>query len=214
MTQTFTKLALLITTFALTWSPGDTQADIYQHIDSLAIKIRNNARQITRETVHYRHTPEYAVMVADSKRLYRLAQHIHDVTHFEGNLVHLTNDLNQLGHAFRHLENLFDRVERNAALGIGHIHCNTAHVRRLLDCIDDDIHQMRRDVAKLRRLVARSQAYYSPRPPTRLPYNGAGIDTRGCGYGGRNRVAPNSPGRSQFGFSIGGRNGGALHFRF
>ena len=84
------KLTLTLTMIAgLGALTPQASADIYDHIDNLAVRIQRKARQLTQETVHYRHTPRYRQLVAETEGLYRAASHIHDVTHFEGNLYHL-----------------------------------------------------------------------------------------------------------------------------
>lgn len=217
MTHQFTKLACLIAMTAVSAFATHANADEYSHIDRLAVKIRNNARRITRETVHYRHTREYAHMVSDANELYRLADHIHDVTHFEGNLRHLIMDLDQLDRMFHHLEGLFDQVEHNAAYGDGHVHGNTAHVKRLLNLIENDIHHMREDVNILRRRPViipppACQTIYNHNRPIRLPYNGYG----GRGHGGHGHgVHGGSHGRTAAGFGISiGRGNSRIQFNF
>lgn len=214
MTHQITKLASLIIMIAVTAVTSNANADEYAHIDRLAVKIRNSARRITKETIHYRHTPEYRHLVADSNTLYRLATHIHDVTHFEGNLTHLANDLDQLDRTFHHLERVFDRVEHAAAFGNGHVHGRTAHVKRLLNSIEDNIHHIREDVEILRRRLI------IVKPPcARVPYGGCGYGGqrnsgyRGYGNNGYDRTGSPGHGGYGFGFSIGGGNS-RIQFQF
>lgn len=218
MTHSITKLTSLFTLLVLTAATTQANADEYRHIDRLAVKIQNTSRQLLRETIHYRHTAEYRHMVADANELYRAAKHIHDVTHFEGNLTHLQIDLNKLDRSFHHVEEVFDRVEHDAAYGNGHVHGNTAHVKRLLKTIEDNIHHIQEDVASLRRRPIVTTPIYRPvyNPAPRSPYGGYGGyghgrnsghgygngRSSGHGYGG---YGSNSRyGGSGFGFSIGG----------
>ena len=135
-------------------SAGSAQADIYQHIDDLAVDIQAKSRLLARQSVHYRYTPQYRSIVMCTRKLYRLARHIHEVTHFQGNLVHLQADLQDLEFEFDALENLFDRTELYAARGCSRVAGNTAHVKELLNALEDCIHLMREDVDQL---VAESQ---------------------------------------------------------
>lgn len=152
---TITKLVSLLTLAIVGLVSAQANADQYDHIDRYALKIQNKTRILLSETVHYRHTPQYSQLVACTNELNRLATHIHDVTHFEGNLTHLRSDLRELDHEFHALEDLFDRVEVGASRGYGHIYGRTAHVKDLLNSIEDCIHHIQDDVDILARASAR-----------------------------------------------------------
>ncbi len=196
--KTITSVFTLLVMTAFT---AQVNADEYHHIDQLARKVQRQTRQLGNELRHYRHAPEYAHLVEDTNELSRLAKHIHDVTHFEGNLVHLQSDLDGLDRNFHHLEEVFDRVEHNAAFGHGHVHGNTKHVKRLLKSIEDSIHHISTDVQTLRRpVVFHRPVYTAPRPvyrPVYQPYGGHG----GHGHSRSNDFHNN---RGVIGFSIGG----------
>lgn len=150
MTRSTTKLATLFTvavvalTVALTISltASQAQADVYNQIDRRAQKIQRKTKTLLAETIHYRSTPQYLKLVQCTNELNRLATHIHEVTHFEGNLVRLRADLKALDAEFHSLEGLFDQVEESAAYGHGQIEGNTRHVKVLLNCIEDCIHDI------------------------------------------------------------------------
>lgn len=196
------SLGVLVVVLLSSLTTAQANADLYQHIDVLALRIQRTARKLLNETVHYRHTPEYRHLVADTQDILRLSTHIHDVTHFEGNLRHLEVDLAELDRQFHHLEAVFDRIEHNAAFGQGHIHGNTAHVKRLLNSIEGNIHHIQDDVRSLNRaLVVQRPVYTRPTlaqpgciyprvaPPVQVqrpPYSGYGghIPT-GRGHGSR-----------------------------
>ncbi|MDB4539811.1 hypothetical protein N9231_05265 [Saprospiraceae bacterium] len=146
----------------------------------------------------------------------RLAAHMHETAHHHGSLKHLAKDLAELDSSFHHFESTFARVEHNAAYGHGHVHGNTAHVRRLMRSIENDIHHLREDVNTLRRPV-----YVHPRPIRY--YNSSNYGT----YGHPNRYG-NSYGhnyrnyyRNNYGHSYGhgsgitlGGGNSQLTFRF
>ena len=105
----------------------------------------------------------------------------------------MESDLRELDRKFHHLESVFDRVEHDAEFyGDGRIRGNTAHVKRLLNSIADSIHQMRSDIADIRRRMSLGRGddfCHGPRPVYRPSYGLHG--SRGNVYGG-------------IGFTIGG----------
>ena len=118
---TLSKICAVLGIAVTTWSTT-AMADTYQHIDELALDIQKKSRQLISEARHYRHTPEYRHLVDDARDMYELAAHVHDLAHHHGSLAHLESDVAQLDAKFHHLESVFDRVERRAAHGHGHIH--------------------------------------------------------------------------------------------
>jgi hypothetical protein len=208
MTQLIKSITAVLTLVVATSFATQVNADEYRHIDQLAQKIQRYSKQLKNEVRHYRHTPEYNHLVNDVNNVYRLATHIHDVTHFEGNLFHLQSDLAELDREFHHLESVFDRIEHNAAYGNGHVHGSTAHVKRLLNNIEDSIHHITVDVQILRAPRVFHQPVYRPvyrqpvyqQPTCRVPtYNRPSHGGHG-GHGG-------------IGFSIGGGSS-KIHIRF
>ncbi|WP_372725041.1 hypothetical protein [Novipirellula sp.] len=168
--KTFASLALCLTAFCSTAS-----ADTYQHIDQLALQIAIQSNQIVGETSHYRHTPEYRHLLSDARDMARFADHIHELAHHRSSVSHLDRDLAQLDSKFHHLESLFDGIERRSAHGYGHVHGNTAHVRMLLNAIENNIHHLRDDIRTLRTPV-----YTSP-----YSSNWGGYTSRWGGYTAR-----------------------------
>ena len=202
--------------FAFTALATPALADTYHHIDQLALSIDRQAKELVRESCHYRHTPEYAHLVTDAREMSQLAEHLHEVAHHHGSLAHLIHDVEELDAKFHHLESLFDRIERRAAHGHGHVHGNTAHVRELLDVMADNIHHLQEDLDSLRRPIhTRRPVVSSPRTPFATPYGNTyggypsrgygGYGYGGYGYGGRhhgpNAYQPVPRGR---GITIGG----------
>ena len=236
----FTMLAMMLTVSALA---TQAKSDIYDHVDELALKIQRQTRSLLRETVHYRYTPEYRKIVSCTNELNRLATHIHDVSHFEGNLFHLKSDLRALDAEFHDLEALFDQVELNASRGYGTVIGCTAHVKRLLDSIEDSIHCLQDDVEELTRpirvvrrpvtpIYVPTRPVYAPTRPVYAPSRTIEFSyNRNIGYGNGNRGHGHSRGhgkghdrghghdrgrgcdRGGSGFSIGGGSS-QIHIRF
>ena len=151
---------LLLAAFAvvaLGISANTASANAYSHINSMAVKIRNKTKSLLRETEHYRYTPNYRHLVSDAAALRQLAEHTREVARDKGDLDHLAADVAEMDQTFHHLENLFDATEQSAAYNHGKIKGNTAHVKRLLEAIEDCIHHIQDDIATLR-----SQAYIAP----------------------------------------------------
>lgn len=184
-------------------------ADTYHHIDELALSIQRQSRELICETRHYRHTPEYRHLVADTRDMYELAAHIHDLAHHHGSIEHLESDVAELDAKFHHLESVFDRVERRAAHGHGHVHGNTAHVKAALNSIEDSIHHLQDDLRSLRgshrRVVVRRPSYVAPKYDSWDRYRSGGW---GHGHDVHDSHVYGSRGRS---FSIGG---GSSRFTF
>ena len=140
MTFFIKTLATLAVTF--TALATSASADTYHHIDQIALTIERQTQQLRREIVHYRHTPEYAHLYADTREIARLAKHMHEVAHHHGSLAHLQADLRTLDSVFHHMEQTFRAAEASAAHGHGHIHGSTSHVRHLLHLIEENIHHI------------------------------------------------------------------------
>jgi hypothetical protein len=235
MTRFITKLTstlcmplglLVLSTFATTAS-----ADTYDHIDELACSIERNSDRLLSEVRRYRHTPEYAHLVSDARDMERLADHIHDLARRHGSLHHLQSDVADLGCKLRHMEATFDRVERNASRGYGHVHGDRCQVRHLLGLIERDLHYLQSDLRELaapvvvRRPVVGGPVYNRPVVNTRPTWSGYGHHTPSFGVPvhGTNRWSGYNVGTGSSGFgrpyssgrtiSIGGGSS-RLTFRF
>ena len=210
--KTLAALGLAITAFSAT-----AKADTYHHIDQLALTIDRQSKQLVREAHHYRHTPEYRHLVSDARDMCRLADHLHEVAHHHGDLRHLTSDVDELDAKFHHLESVFDRVERRASHGHGHVHGNTSHVRELLISIEDNIHHLQEDLELLRTPVHARPIVTPRRTIYATPYT--------SGWGGYHSSRPSSYGhlgghygRGAYGQPYRGRGitfgGGSTRFTF
>ena len=149
MTRSITNLTSIFTLAVVALFGSQVEADVYGRIDRSAQKIERKTKDLLKETIHYRATPQYLQLVGCTNELNRLAVHIHKVTHFEGNLVRLRADLQGLDTEFYLLQRLFDQVEEGAAYGRGQVIGNTAHVKSLLNSIEKCIHSIRGDVESL-----------------------------------------------------------------
>jgi len=130
---------------------AQTFADDYNHINSLARKIHNKSKVLLKETKHYRSTPNYVHMVRSVAELDQLACHLRDIAKNEGDLDLLAYDIAEIKVKFHHIVNLFDTTELCASqYGQGFIKGHTAHVKRLLDSIDEAIHHICQDIEHLR----------------------------------------------------------------
>ncbi len=146
MNFSFKNLITICSLLVVTALTSQVSTDTYSHIDRLAVRIGNRAEKIVRQTKHYQHTPEYGHLLNDAQEMRRLANHIHDVAHQSGSIIHLHADIAQLDAQFHHLNSTLENVEHNAAYGHGHIHGRTKQIRRLLDRIGDDIHHLAEDL--------------------------------------------------------------------
>ena len=128
-------LAVAFTALIFVLSPS-VKGDEFDRIDSRAQKIQKKARLLIKETVHYRHTPQYRSLVAATTHLYDVATHVHEVAHFSNNLNHLQSDLADLDRYFHQLEGLFQATEDLTSRGLGQVHGNTAYFRGLLRSVE------------------------------------------------------------------------------
>lgn len=160
-----TCMAVTFTVFVLVLG-ASVQGDAYDRIDNTAKKIQKKSRLLTKETVRYRNTLQYASLVYATSRLHAAASHVHKVAHFENNLNHLQADLADLDRCFHQLEGLFAATEDSAGRGRGHIHGNTGRVKSLLRSIERSIDQMRREVRKIqnRSVASYHEAHRTPVP--------------------------------------------------
>ena len=144
----FAKTAAVLT-LACSALTGTAFADTYHHIDQLAVTVERQARQLEREMSAYRFSPEYGHLLADSRRLSRLAEHMHEVAHNHGCIAHLEADLRQLDSAFHHLERTLEHAEDDCFRGHCRLSGSTLHVRRLMHSMELNIHHLQDDVRSL-----------------------------------------------------------------
>lgn len=213
------KFVVGMTLLTLSGLTSVASANDYLRINRDARTIERKANLLLEETEHYRATPEYLHLVNDVHSFLGLSQHITDLVRVDGCINRIAADVAQLDYTFHHIEGLFDNIERNVARGIGRKCGNTAHVKRLLNAIEDCIHHMQDDIDLIRLRNARQRRYGTVvRETTRYPdyYGGRVTRTRETYYDrGRSfyggSSCPNS--RGGVGLSIGGGSS-RIHIRF
>ena len=182
----------------------------YDRIDRLAVRIQKNSQRLLEETTNYRRVPEYRGLVQDTCLLRDTAIHIHDVTHFEGNLRQLKRDVALIDQTTHHLKGLVGHIDAQSSHGYGHTKVNTRRAKNLLKQIDRDVDSLSDELAKVSKLAykPKPQTYYkaTPTPVTKVktysnsykPYQSA------RNYGASPHKADrNSFNRTALGFSIG-----------
>ena len=157
---------------------SSAEAASFEHIDRLAVELREQSSRLYWEfRSHYRHAAHANHLMSDAAKIYRLADHLHDVAH-SGNLAHMQSDLAQLDREFHHLEDLvheihFDAHDDHFGHG-GHIHGSTRHVRRLMSEMEDTLHHLQDDLQNIRPVVVPQR---SSRPRVSVtPAHGGGIN--------------------------------------
>lgn len=222
------KIAVIMTLLGATSIVSTASANDYRRINREAQRIERKATLLAQEVVHYEAMPQYCHLVDDLEDFVRLSQHITDLVRVSGDLRHIKADVDQLDRTFHHIEGLFDQIERQIARGRGVKYGNTAHVKRLLNNIEDCIHVMQEDVAILE---VRAHRAHFDRPVYGSGHNhnhrnvpsynnrhqtyyngGGGFYNSGSYYNGGS--CPNTRNRGNgIQFSIGGGSS-RIHFRF
>ena len=164
--QTFFASSVL---FALSVSASPVGADGYRHIKEMALEVQLKTDALMAESQHYVHTDYYHEMIRKIARMRQRAVQVYVLSIQRGCLVTISEELRRLDNQVHRVEALFDNVEREASHGYGHIHGATAHVKSLLNRIQECVHHIRDDISELTGPVYRS------------PYSGY----REVGYGHR-----------------------------
>ena len=148
----FTKPVMAVVVMAAaSLSADQASADIFAHIDNLALRIQVQAERLQAATEHYIHTPGYSDMVCATNQLRQRATLIHDLAHSHGCMYAMASHLAVLDAQFHRLEALFDHVEYEASHGHGHVHGSTRYVKRVLGNMETNIHHLRADIDQLHR---------------------------------------------------------------
>jgi len=178
--MTYSKTTLL-TTVALacvTFTTTSANADTYHHIDTLAVEMQSQSRELISEfSLHYRHKPGYHHLRNDAVQLYRVAAHIHSVAHHSGGVHHLRNDLQRADQLFHHLERVLAQTDRSFG---GHTHGATHHVFELMHNLEVNLHHLKRDIESLD-----AAAHHGVGPHNighGYPHHGGQIGHTGFGY--------------------------------
>lgn len=177
----------------LAFTAISAKADTYHHIDTLAVQMQSQSRELLREfALHYRHKAGYAHLRSDTLQLYRLATHIHSVAHLRGSIQHLQSDLQQADELFHHLECVLDEADRSVG---GHVHGSRCHVRDVMRAFADTLHHLQSDVASLAAACQIGRPQFVPQVITPRPTN----------YPGRNYNSVSRYGWGSSGLSFNGR---------
>jgi hypothetical protein len=188
-------LMLTMGLFANTASAADP------HLDDLAFTLKQQAALACREVRYgFAKTPAYPHLYKDFYELYTLADHVHDVAHNHGDLVHLKDDVDEMDALFHQVEELTAQAGtvRIAQAGGGFIAvpaCGSTvsayHLRKLqaiMRDMEDTLHHLQEDLdAELGPggvVPPLPPTQYSPALPPRFPNYGypqgrsMGIQTR------------------------------------
>ena len=183
----------------------------YEHIEALADEIEDATKALKTEAVHYKHTDSYREIKRSTRKLSSQSKKVRRLVRREADVHDVEVEISELDALFHCVSDLFDRAEIEAARGYGHVHGNTAHVKRSLICIKNAIHHMTDDILTIRHLqravivpqrVPSGSVHLRPAPapafvPARVPVPTYQSRPAYQGY--------DAPGhRSARGFSIGG----------
>ncbi len=149
--------------------------------------------------------PQYRHLAEDLVEFVRLSQHITDLVRVSGDFRHIKSDVAELDRTFHHIEDLFDRMERQIARGRGVKFGNTAHVKRLLNSVEDSIHIMQEDVAVLE---VRSHQHLNQRPTYNGHNHNRGFEPQNYELNRRPTYYGNGYGGNGYGGNYGNGNGG------
>ena len=196
MTLAKTIVLAILALATLAFTVISAKADTYDHIDSLAVQLQSQSRELIKEFAqHYRHKPGYAHLHSDAVQLYRSAAHIHLIAHQHGSIHHLRSDLQQMDEQFHHLEDVLRQTDQSFG---GHTHGAAYHVFELMHEVEDALHHLKRDIDSLDNAAHQASRHHV------------------SGYG--RRVQPSLPNYSWNGYGRGGNgvsiNSGRWTFRF
>lgn len=150
ISNTFTKiLTAAVAVIAVGVCTDSASANEYNHINRMAVKIRNQTKTLLKETEHYVRTTNYRLLVADTATLRQMAEHVREIAREGCDLDHLATSIAEMNQTFYHLHELFDTTELVAAQFKGSIKGHTAHVKRLLTSIEQCLLNMEQDLDAL-----------------------------------------------------------------
>jgi len=207
--MTFAKTSILasIALLAMTFNTNSTKADTYHHIDSLAVKMQAQTRELVNEfALHYRHNSGYYHLRSDALQLSRIASHIHSIAHYSGNVHHLRNDLEKADRLFHHLEGVLARTDSSYH---GHNHGDTHHVFELMHDLEQNLHHLKDDIEELDEAAHHVPGHGIGHVPSHGPVPGPGLGLGHIGHGSSHYGGSYSRGqigRPAFGYNWG--NGG------
>ena len=172
-----------IAAILFTFSAANAEGNSWRHLQGLALDIQLKSDRLLGQTHHYVHTPYYQTMLRTISQMRRKAVRVHVLAVQRGCLHEMERELIALDRNFHRVRGLFSRAERDAAVGVGRIHGKTFQLRDFVDCLEDDIHHLQEDIARLR-------VPFAPAVTAR-PYSGCyGNYGHQRGYYGGNTASP------------------------
>ncbi len=163
-----TALTTAIAVLGLTAGSRTVQAQSPQHLDHLALELREQSRELYYEfQAHYSHVPHFRHLMSDSAEMYQLANHVHEVAHHGGGLYHLSDDVNKLDRLFHHVEGLVADMQRHTWQGVGHTHGDTRHVVGELRQMENTLHHLQSDLRALTQPYSQPYTQVGPSIRTR-----------------------------------------------
>ena len=183
-----------IAAILFTFSAANAEGNSWRHLQDLALDIQLKSDRLLGQTHHYVHTPYYQTMLRTISHMRRKAVRVHVLAIQRGCLYEMERELITLDRNFRRVRALFSRAEHDAAVGVGRIQGKTFQIRDLVHCIEDDIHHIQGDIARLRVPVAPVvtarpySGYYGNYGHQRGNYGG---NTLSFSFG--NQAAPQNP---------------------
>lgn len=150
--------------FAALLAGGSTaQAVPYAHVDQLAYRLQKQTQELHREVdIHFRNTPLYAHLHRDIVEMQKLAQHIHEVAHHEGDILHLRADVEKLDQLYHHVETLVAQLARDPRIDnqtIRHISQEMYQIGQTLHHLRDDLRPVHRPICPYE---SHGSSYYEP----------------------------------------------------
>ena len=204
MTKRISKTIVAFGLLVATAFTSQASANPIEYLDSLAVRVEKSVCKLNRKLDIYRDTPGYACVRREAKGMHRLASHLPE-TVYRADINRMAADIAALDANLHRFEIVFDRVSRAAYLHCPSTGANSAHVRRLMRSIENDLYRFARAVDRLRRPTcgyARPIRDYSTPKYSHYDRPIRYGNTYGLGYG---------PGN---GITIGGKNFPQLTFRF
>ena len=136
------------------------KADHFEHIDSLAAQMRNQASRATWEVRNnFRSAPEYRHLYRDVYEMYTTADHIHEIIHTGTSIEHIRADVESLDRLFHHVQDVVRGIRPTDEFSVhghgfhGHWHTpvgptrsDLRRLRSMLNQMEDTLHHLQDDV--------------------------------------------------------------------
>ena len=154
-----TVLAAAVLTLSALFT-STAKADHFEHIDSLAAQLRNQASRTAWEVRHnFRGAPEYRHLYRDVYELYTTADHVHEIIHAGTSIEHIRADVESLDRLLHHAQDVVRGIRPADDFHFhghgfhGHGHApvgptrnDLRRLRSMLDQMEDTLHHLQDDV--------------------------------------------------------------------